>query len=154
MRHEMVRSSRVLFWGCVCRGWKGKGILYTYSTISTSIRKTELRLSENRVKLKKSYNSVTLRLFHIWLLFNVVALCLSTVDVEWLNLLLAWLQAALRATSYWCITLLSFSPVVVAFAEAEGNSCWFLFLVSCSLTPLLFSNSSTFVVMNWAPSRL
>lgn len=49
------------------------------------------------------------------------------------------------ATSYCYITLLSLSPVVVTFIEAEGNPCWLFFLVSS------FSPSSTFVVTTWAP---
>lgn len=42
---------------------------------------------------------------------------------------------ACTITSYWYITLLSLSPVVVTFTEAEGNPCWFFFLVSYSLNP-------------------
>lgn len=133
----MVRSSRFLFLGCVCvcvQGLKGQR---NFICICNHFYIDKENGVKTLIKLKKSCNSINLRLFHNWLLFYVVALCLSSMDAEWLDLLLAMAPSCLQCNLLLKDNSVSFSRVVVTFTKPEGNSCWFLLLASYSLIPVL-----------------
>ena len=125
-----IFQARVLEWGAIAFSMKRhRNFIY----ICHHFYIDKENWIKSLIKLEKSYNFIKLRLFHNWLLFCVVELCLSAMDVE-----LAWFiisdgsNLPCTVTSYWYITLLSLSPMVVTFTEAEGNPCWFFFLVSYS----------------------